>query len=313
MATDIHTEKPVFRITPKAWHPYLKLARVDRPIGTWLLLLPCWWSIALAGGGFQKMELREWGSMALFALGALLMRGAGCVVNDLWDRDLDAKVERTRTRPLPAGEVTVRQAFAFLCVLLAISLIILLQFNALTIKLGFLSLLLVGTYPLMKRVTWWPQLFLGFTFNWGALMGWAAVRGDFSLNELPGALPQVFYLAPAWLYAGGILWTLAYDTIYAHQDREDDAIIGIRSTARLFGNKSRAFIGAFFMLAILCLGVGKYFGDPGSRLAPVLIAFLAGHAMWQLRGWRMHDPQSCLSTFRANRDFGILAVLLMGL
>ena len=311
MATDIQTEKPVFRMTPRGWHPYIKLARLDRPIGTWLLLLPCWWSITLAGGGFKSMELREWIYMGLFALGALLMRAAGCVVNDLWDRDLDGRVERTRTRPLPAGEVTVKQALAFLGVLLGVSLGILLQFNALTIQLGFLSLLLVGTYPLMKRVTWWPQLFLGFTFNWGALMGWAAVRGNFNLNEMAGTLPHAFYLAPAWLYAGGILWTLAYDTIYAHQDKEDDATIGIRSTALLFGKHSRLFVGACFMLAILCLGVGKHFGGP-SPYSPVLIAFLVGHAMWQLKNWRMDDAQSCLSTFRANRDFGLLAVLLTG-
>lgn len=313
MASDIQTEKPIFRILPKALHPYVKLARLDRPIGTWLLLLPCWWSIVLASGGFTRMTMREWQLMALFALGAVLMRGAGCVVNDLWDRDIDAKVERTRTRPLPAGEVSPKQALAFLALLLSASLAILLSLNTLCIKLGIASLLLVATYPLMKRITWWPQLFLGFTFNWGALMGWAAVNGNFNPSDWTGVTgpAQWFFIAPFWLYVGGILWTLAYDTVYAHQDKEDDATVGIRSTALLFGKNSRQFVGTCFLLALTCLGTAKFFGAP-SPLMPLLVVPVVAHGLWQLNTWRMDDAQSCLKTFRANRDFGLLALIMLG-
>lgn len=300
VATDIQTGKLVFRLTPPRFHPYVKLARLDRPIGVWLLLFPCWWSIVLAAGGFARMGGREWLLMALFAAGALVMRAAGCVVNDLWDRDLDARVERTRARPLPSGEIGVRQAVAFLALLLAAGLCILLTLNALSILLGILSLVLVATYPLMKRVIWWPQLFLGFTFNWGALMGWTAVRGT---------LPLHIESAPLWLYAGGILWTLAYDTIYAHQDREDDALIGVKSTARLFGGNSRLFVAAFFAVAILCFGVAKYFGAY-SDLTPLFIALPVAQAMWQMKTWDMDRPESCLEIFKSNALFG-WAVLAM--
>ncbi len=313
MATDIQTEKLVFRILPNAAHPYVKLARLDRPIGTWLLLLPCWWSIVLAQGGFARMGFNEWRLMALFAAGALLMRGAGCVVNDLWDRDLDGKVERTKTRPLPSGEVTPGHAVGFLGLLLGLSLCILLTLNTLSIELGLLSLVLVGAYPLMKRVTWWPQLFLGFTFNWGALMGWAAVNGNFNPTDWTGTSgpPQVFFIAALWLYAGGILWTLGYDTIYAHQDKEDDALIGVRSTARLFGDNSPHFVGICLLMALICLATAKFIAAP-SPLTPVFIVPLVAHALWQLRGWHMNDPGSCLAAFKSNRDFGLLVLLMTG-
>lgn len=295
MATDIRKTHPVYTRTPAAWHPYVALARLDRPIGTWLLLIPCWWSLALASGGIDEADSRLLPFALLFALGALIMRGAGCVVNDLWDRELDAAVERTRIRPLPAGEVTVRQALMFLGLLLGLGLLILTRFNWVTIVLGVLSLGLVLTYPLMKRVTWWPQAFLGLTFNWGILMGWTALDGAFSLT-------------PLLVYAGGICWTLAYDTIYAHQDKEDDALAGIKSTARLFGAKSKIWVGGFFVAALIFFVAAKiYNGGFGYSLA--LIALPATHVIWQLRTWDMDDAGSSLRMFRANRDLGLLILL----
>ncbi|HCS22189.1 MAG TPA: 4-hydroxybenzoate octaprenyltransferase [Alphaproteobacteria bacterium] len=295
MTTDIRKTHPVFTRTPAGWHPYIALARLDRPIGTWLLLLPCWWSLAMASGGVTGMDSQTLRYAALFALGAVVMRGAGCVVNDLWDRDLDAAVTRTRVRPLPAGEVTVKQAMMFLGALLGIGLLVLLRFNGLTVLLGVLSLGLVVAYPLMKRVTWWPQAFLGLTFNWGALMGWSALEGGMNI-------------APLLAYTGGIFWTLAYDTIYAHQDKEDDALAGIKSTARLFGGKSKIWVGGFFALALVLFAAAKiYAGGFGYGLA--LWALPAAHAVWQLKNWRMDDAASSLAMFRANRDFGLLLLI----
>lgn len=297
MTTDIRKTHPVFTRTPARWHPYIALARLDRPIGTWLLLLPCWWALALAAGGIMDMDLQKWRYALLFALGAVVMRGAGCVINDLWDRDLDAAVARTRVRPLPAGEVTIKQAMMFLGALLGIGLLVLLRFNGLTVLLGVLSLGLVVAYPLMKRVTWWPQAFLGLTFNWGALMGWGALEGGMTLT-------------PLLLYAGGIFWTLAYDTIYAHQDKEDDALAGIKSTARLFGSQSKRWVGLFFALALLLFGAAKiYAGGMGYTLA--LWALPAAHALWQVRHWQMDDSASSLAMFRANRDFGLLVLIFL--
>lgn len=296
MATDIRKSHPVYTRTPPAWHPYVALARLDRPIGTWLLLLPCWWALALGANGWEGFaRFKIWEFALLFAIGALVMRGAGCVINDLWDRDLDAAVERTRVRPLPAGEVTIRQAMMFLGALLGIGLLVLLQFNGLTILLGVLSLGLVVTYPLMKRVTWWPQAFLGLTFNWGALMGWSAMEAGLSL-------------APLILYAGGLFWTLAYDTIYAHQDKEDDALAGIKSTARLFGRFSKLWVGVFFFIALGLFMVAKVYVS-GIGYGLVLWALPAAHAVWQLRRWHMDDAASSLAMFRANRDLGLLLLL----
>ncbi|HYD17016.1 MAG TPA: 4-hydroxybenzoate octaprenyltransferase [Patescibacteria group bacterium] len=311
MATDIKNNAVIFRILPKPLHPYARLMRLDRPIGTWLLLLPGWWSIVLAAGGIRHMTSQHWALMAMFGLGAVLMRGAGCTINDIWDRDLDAKVARTRNRPIPSKQVTVRQAFIFMIILLLLSLCILLLMNRLTILLGFMSLLLVGLYPLMKRVTWWPQAFLGLTFNWGALMGWAAVNGNFNLNDFVNAAghERLIYAPPLWLYVGGIFWTLAYDTIYAHQDKDDDAIIGIKSTARLFGARSKLFVGIFFALALLCFGIAKFFAA-ASPLTQWLIVLPVAHAVWQLQSWNMNKPDSSLNKFRSNRDFGLLLLLL---
>lgn len=296
MTTDIQTENLLFRHTPPKWHPYIKLMRLDRPIGIWLLLLPGWWSIVLLCGGIAHMPILAWYYMLLFAVGATVMRSAGCIVNDLWDRKLDAAVARTRTRPLASGELTPKQAVRCLSVLLGIGLLILLHFNMFTIMLGILSLALVVAYPAMKRITWWPQLFLGFTFNWGALMACAALTGEILL---PAAL----------LYIGGIFWTLAYDTIYAHQDKEDDALIGVKSTARLFGRKSPQIVSLFFGLAfcLFCISAVLIKGSCWALILP------GCHLLWQIARWDMDNPQNCLRIFKSNRDFGLLLLLAFSL
>jgi 4-hydroxybenzoate polyprenyltransferase len=297
MPSDIKLEHIIFTRTPVRWHPYIKLMRLDRPVGIWLLLLPCLWAIALARHGVFSFGLAGWLHVILFGTGAVVMRGAGCVINDLWDHKLDAAVARTRTRPLPAGDVTRRQAFVFLAVLLASGLAILLCFNRLTDILGIASLALVAIYPAMKRITWWPQAFLGLTFNWGTLMGWTAATGTL---DTPALL----------LYAGGFFWTLAYDTIYAHQDKTDDELIGIRSTARLFGTNSKKWVAGFFGIAVLCLVIAKYIAFP-SVLTPLLTVSLVAHAARQLWRWDMDDADSSLAVFKSNRDFGLLVLVMM--
>lgn len=272
------------RWLPRGVRPYARLMRLERPIGWWLLLLPGWWALALAGPDLRLF--------ALFLAGAIIMRGAGCVWNDITDRDFDAKVARTRSRPIPSGQVSVTQALAFLALLLLLGLGILLQLNGLARALGAASLVLIITYPFMKRVTWWPQAFLGLTFNWGALLGWAAASAS---------LPAGAFL----LYAGGLFWTLAYDTIYAHQDREDDALIGVKSTARLLGAKSPAFIAAFFAIAIVLFGLAGWSAGAGVFFFAGLA--LAGlHAIWQCLRLNIDDAAACLMLFRANREFGLL-------
>jgi 4-hydroxybenzoate polyprenyltransferase len=238
--------------------------------------------------------------MLLFAVGAVVMRGAGCVVNDIYDRHLDRLVERTRSRPLASGEVAVWQAVLFLVFLLALGLGILLLFNRATIIVGILSLLLVFTYPLMKRVTWWPQLFLGFTFNWGVLMGGCAVTGFIGL-------PIVL------AYIGGVFWTLAYDTIYAHQDARDDAEAGIKSTALLLGDRSPRWIALFYALSLAFLGLAGGAAGLGWIYKWGLLA-AACFAFAQMVLWRMDDAENCLRRFKANRDFGfvILAAIIVG-
>jgi 4-hydroxybenzoate polyprenyltransferase len=296
MATDFQLSHQLFKKTPASWHPYILLARLDRPIGTWLLLLPCWWALVLANGGIDRLDGEDWLHAGLFALGAIVMRAAGCVINDLWDRKLDAAVERTRSRPLAAGTVSIRQALVFLAALLCIGFFILLFFNTMTMRLAMLSLVLVVTYPLMKRFTWWPQLFLGFTFNWGALVGFTAVT-----ESVPAA---------AWfIYVGGIFWTLAYDTIYAHQDKEDDALIGIKSTARLFAGKSKIWVAAFFTLSLGFFIAAKISAYGGPIFTTHLFILPLAHALWQIKRWDMDAPASCLGMFRANRDFGALVLL----
>ncbi|MEE8393943.1 MAG: 4-hydroxybenzoate octaprenyltransferase, partial [Rhodospirillales bacterium] len=228
-ASDIPLGNWIDRFAPAAVRPYLRLARLDRPIGTWLLLLPCWWSVALAGPGLAEGARL----FALFAIGALIMRGAGCTLNDIVDRDFDARVQRTAGRPIPSGQVSVVKAFAFLAMELLGGLLVLVQFNGFAIAVGACSLGLVAVYPFVKRFTYWPQAVLGLTFNWGALLGWAAVKGDLGVPALA-------------LYGAGVLWTLGYDTIYAHQDKEDDLLIGIKSTALRLGANTRPFLFAFY-------------------------------------------------------------------
>ena len=275
--------------------PYLRLMRLDKPIGTWLLLLPCWWGVALASPVLPNLWL-----MLLFAAGAVVMRGAGCVVNDIYDRKLDRLVERTRTRPLASGEIKLWQAVLFLGFLLLIGLGVLLLFNKATIVAGLLSLLLVFTYPLMKRVTWWPQLFLGFTFNWGVLLGGCAVTGAIGLPEI---------LA----YFAGVFWTLGYDTIYSHQDKKDDGAAGIKSTALLFGEQSLRWIALFYALALAFLAFAGWVAGLGVLYFWGLLA-AAGFAAAQLTLWHPDVPESCLARFKANRDFGliVLAAIVLG-
>ncbi len=275
---------------PPALQPYARLMRLDKPIGTWLLLLPCWWSLALAAPKFPDLWL-----MTLFAVGAVVMRGAGCVVNDIADRNLDALVTRTASRPLASGEIKLWQAVVFLVLLLLIGLGILLCLNSFTVWLGAASLILVFTYPLMKRVTWWPQLILGFTFNWGALLGWSAATGAMGLPTIP-------------LYIAGIFWTLGYDTIYAHQDIKDDALIGIKSTARLFGDATLPWVALFYAIAILFLMLTGVSANLGKGYY-VVLTLAALFAAAQLFVWKMDDPDNCLKRFRANREFGLLILV----
>jgi 4-hydroxybenzoate polyprenyltransferase len=297
---DIRPDAPVMRILPAAARPYAELMRLDRPIGTWLLLLPGWWSIAMAAGasgadgpGFWTVA---WYFLA-FGIGAVLMRGAGCTWNDITDRDFDAKVARTATRPIASGQVSVKAALLFLGAQMLAALTILLSFNGFAVLLGAGSLLLVFLYPLAKRVTHWPQAVLGLTFNWGALLGWAAVMGELAL-------------APILLYAAGFFWTLGYDTIYAHQDKEDDAIVGVKSSALALGERTRPFLWIFYGIALslmtaalIALGAGwpAYIG----------LAVGAGHLAWQAATVDIHDPADCLAKFRSNRVFGW--ILLAGL
>src|SRR5947209_10670744 len=238
------TDNWVDTYAPLWSRPYLRLSRLDRPIGSWLLLMPCWWSAALAAGlshdiGWLPLAL------VLFFIGAFVMRGAGCTWNDITDRDLDARVERTRSRPLPAGQVSVTQAFVFLVLQALIGLAVLLQFNRFAIMTGIASLVIVAVYPFMKRITWWPQVVLGLAFSWGALMGFAVTLGRIDLTGLV-------------LYAGSIAWVIGYDTIYAHQDTEDDALIGIKSTARLVGARTHRALVVFYALAVLLIGVALW-------------------------------------------------------
>jgi 4-hydroxybenzoate polyprenyltransferase len=287
----------VDRHAPAWFAPYLKLARADRPIGVWLLLLPGWWSIALAAPEGQIPNL---GAMLLFAIGAWVMRGAGCTFNDIIDREIDSQVERTRHRPLPSGQVNVALAVLWMILLAAIGFMVLVQFNAVAIGLGAASLVLVAIYPYMKRVTWWPQLFLGLTFNWGALLGWAAIDGDIGV-------PAIF------LYLGGIAWTLGYDTIYAHQDKEDDALVGVKSLARLFGPDTRLWLCAFYGLAIAGFVLAGLVGGLGG-LYYVLLLGPAGHLAWQAATVDLDDPDDCLAKFRSNKTVGllILAAVIAG-
>ena len=287
-----------------AWaRPYLRLSRADRPVGTWLLLIPCLWGLALAAlasGGFRPGD--AW-IAAGCALGAALMRGAGCTWNDLTDRDFDAAVARTRSRPLPSGQVTPRGAAAWMVAQALIACAILLSFPAPAILLGVLSLVPVAVYPFAKRFTWWPQVFLGVAFNWGVLLAWAAHAGGL------GAPPLL-------LYGAGIAWTLFYDTIYAHQDRDDDALIGVHSTARLFGRATGRWLAGFGGTAVALAGLAVAAAGaagPGLWLALGGVVAFGLHLVWQLRRLDIDDPDGCLALFRANRDAGLLLAAALAL
>ena len=281
----------VDRLAPPSWRPYLRLARIDRPIGWWLLLLPCWWSAAIAASadrsGFPPVT-----HLLLFLIGAIAMRGAGCAYNDFLDRDLDAKVERTRLRPIPSGQVSPRQAVVFTVLLCLVGLAVLLNFNRFAIVTGFVSMIFVAIYPLMKRITSWPQAVLGLAFAYGGLMGWAAHYGSLSW--------------PAFaVYAAAIAWTMGYDTIYALQDAKDDAVVGIRSTALLFGTRTRTAVGLLYLIALVALIAALRGANAGLAAHAGLMAF-GLHLTWQVRRIDIADKAGALMLFRSNRDAGLI-------
>ncbi len=286
----------VDRYAPPWTRPYLRLARADRPIGTWLLLIPCWWGIALAAGyeGWHWIDI--W-LVPAAAIGAFVMRGAGCTWNDITDRKIDAQVARTQSRPIPSGQVSVTNAIGFMVLQGFIGLAILVTMNTAAIILGVISLIPVVVYPFAKRFTWWPQVFLGIAFNWGALLFWAAHTGGIAF--------------PAFLlYLGGIAWTLHYDTIYAHQDREDDALIGVKSTARLFEDDTATWLWVFLGCTVFFTGTAALFAGLGWG-ALIGVAGLGLHMAAQIKALDIEDPDQCLALFRSNRSAGL--ILLLGL
>lgn len=292
--TDIKSQGWISRL-PESWQAYAILMRLDRPIGWWLLLLPGWWGIILGANGAQGMYSTDIRLMVLFLMGAIIMRGAGCIVNDFWDRDLDKQVERTKMRPLASGQISIFKAAVFLSYLLFTAFIILLMTSKVTILLGVLSVLFIAAYPLMKRITWWPQAFLGLTFNFGALMGWAAATHHLGLE-------------PLCLYAAGFFWTLGYDTIYAHQDKDDDEIVGIKSTALLFGDRSKFWVGLFYTISLILLVITALLADAG-LVTLILLLIPAIHLYKQIIYWDIHDAYSSLEIFKSNRNFGLLVLM----
>ena len=277
-------------LAPVQARPYLRLSRLDRPIGSWLLLLPCWWSAGLAG--MHAGALPSLWHIVLFFIGAFAMRGAGCTWNDLVDRDLDGRVERTRSRPIPSRQVTVKQATVFMVAQALVGFLVLIQFNLFTIFTGLASLGIIAIYPFMKRITYWPQIVLGLAFSWGALMGWPAAFGQLD--------------APAFiLYAGAISWVIGYDTIYAHQDREDDALIGVKSTALLFGERTAPMLATFYAGAVVLIGAAGFMAGGGWIFGIGLLAF-AAHLAWQVLRLDINDPAHCLMLFKSNRDAGLI-------
>jgi 4-hydroxybenzoate polyprenyltransferase len=293
----------ILRFAPQSWRPFLQLARIDRPIGWWLLVLPCWQSSALAS--VRAGAPPHWRDLLLFLIGAIAMRGAGSTYNDIIDRDIDAKVERTRARPLASGRVSVPAAAGLLLAQCLVGLAVLLSLNRFSIVLGFSSLALVAAYPFMKRVTSWPQAVLGGAFAWGALMGWAAAFG--SLGP-----------APLLLYAGAIFWTIGYDTIYAVQDVRDDAVVGIGSTARFFGSRVRAGVGCLYVACVILTAAALAAVGAGGLALAGLLGF-ACHLGWQVLALRGVNPETgeategvdALTLFRSNRDAGL--ILFVGL
>ena len=295
----------VDQLAPRLSRPYLRLSRADRPIGTWLLLLPCWWGLGLAILSDGQFALRDIWIFFSCAIGAFLMRGAGCTWNDITDRKIDGAVERTRSRPIPSGQVTVTQAIIWMILQAGIAALILFSYNVQAIILGFASLALVAIYPFAKRFTWWPQAFLGLAFNWGALMIYVAHSG-------------ILRLEAVLLYAAGIIWTLFYDTIYAHQDREDDALIGVKSTARLFADRTPTWLFAFSILSAILLGIATYLACAERETLSTLIAMLAVPAFWMHLRWQMgrfdaNDPIRLMLLFRSNRNAGLIVVLFFAI
>ena len=290
-------------LAPEWTRPYLRLARADRPIGTWLLLLPCWWGLALAILHDGNPRLGDLWIALGCAIGAWLMRGAGCTWNDFTDRDFDGQVERTRSRPIPSGQVSPKAALFWMCLQALVAFCILLTFNRAAILLGVIALIPVAIYPFAKRFTWWPQVFLGLAFNWGALLAWTAHTGTL---DSPAIL----------LYAAGIAWTLFYDTIYAHQDKEDDALIGVKSTARLFGEQTPQWMRRFLAATVGLMGLAVIFAAlPDASVLALVIALcgpwaMGWHMAWQLRGLDLDDGAKLLQLFRANRDTGAIPLIL---
>lgn len=279
---------------PEAVKPYLRLMRADRPIGVWLLLLPCWWGLALANAGGSGGLISLWHAV-LFAAGAYVMRGAGCTYNDIVDQDIDAKVERTALRPIPAGAVTVKQAWALLVGLCLIGLVVLLQFNRFAILTGLAALLLVAAYPFMKRITYWPQAWLGLTFNWGALVGFAAASGTLRTEAFA-------------IYAAGFFWTLSYDTIYAHMDKDDDILIGVKSAALKLGERTKPWIGVFVIMTLLLFSLAGALVGAGPAFYLGLVP-AAAHFAWQWLKLDIDDGHKCLTLFKSNRNAGLLLLL----
>ena len=283
---------------PALTRPYLRLSRADRPIGTWLLYLPCLWGLSLAILATDSTSIHDlWTALACGA-GAFLMRGAGCTWNDITDREFDGAVARTRSRPIPSGQVTVRGAVIWMVAQALVSFAILLTFYNTAIILGIIALAPVAVYPFAKRFTWWPQVFLGLAFNWGALLAWAA-----HTNSI-GPVPLVLYLA-------GIAWTLFYDTIYAHQDTEDDALIGVKSTARLFGDESRKWLRLFLTITIVLFGAAVVMACVNRSILSLVIAIggpwaLGWHLTWQLARFDADDNDGLLRLFRSNRNAGLI-------
>ena len=289
----------VDRYAPPPWRPWLRLSRADRPIGTWLLLLPCWWGVGLAMmyDGPRLFDL--WIAIAC-GIGAFVMRGAGCTWNDITDREIDAQVARTRSRPLPSGRISLRGAYLWLMAQGLVGLVILLTLGRAAVWMGVMSLALVAIYPFAKRFTWWPQIFLGLAFNWGVMLAYAAHMGRVDL-------------APVVAWLGGIAWTIFYDTIYAHQDVEDDALIGVKSTARLFGARSPRYLAGFAVLAVLLLAAAAALSHRNLLIALIGVAGFAGHLVWQLKIFQPDQGDTCLRLFRSNRDAGLILALFLAL
>lgn len=289
--SDIQTKTWFDRLLPAWVYPYARLARWDRPVGVWLLFLPCLWGLffALYLDVASIPQIIKY--IMLFFIGSATMRGAGCTINDLWDQKMDGQVERTQNRPLPSGQLSRKQAVGFLILQLIIGALVLFQFNGTTIFIGLLSLPLIVLYPLMKRWTWWPQAFLGITFNWGILMGSAAVMGGISAGIL-------------WLYLGAVMWTIAYDTIYAFQDIDDDAMIGIKSTARLFGDQAPKVITFFYVMMGACFTIAGIVTFAHPYYYPIILAIIVLHIVYGRFLWKPHDQNSSLKAFKRHVSLG---------